>query len=906
MANNNHFNLTLDTLAPTGSISRPTQYVHANPTLTIDSGDATFMALWFDTNASGTLPVSPTWIAADSSHTAEFVSDGTYYYHMALMDDLGNISSVYNTDIITFDTTAPTVSNVAINDGAAITNNRNVDVSFEFADTLSGCVSYTISGDLASTVSGDLSAAQILAGEATIAVTLSGSGAEDTSKIVSVTVTDASGNTSLAVTDSIILDTIGAAGNIILRDETDDHNINSTWVNDADFILKVEFAEDTTTHEYDVVGYKVWGDFNADGSAVATTEPADYTAVAKGTEVVSLTKKFTSGDSATKNVHAKIIDEAGNETTLTSVFASVDYSAPDVSIATNKVLVSLVSGFDEFVLTPTVDASIAGCKSFQWKEDGNNMTVSGASGNGAPVPLTVPASAIGAEGSHTFTLVVVDNANNSAESASVTVVKDITAPTGSITMAAWYNGDGADHTTYQAFSGAGATASATDDHTVAFMTCWCDTTADNTVVPGSATEVAYAANPVHSQIDWTGHAESGTNYIHIKYVDEVGNARVVHSAAFGIDTVAPNTGTITFDNFTLPGQRAYNSTAAHVAITYGDVTSGVSKMSITGNIVGASGYEDVAAAKSVTLATPDGQKVIYLQLKDLAGNYTTATFAQDTCELDTTAPSAGITLFQTDDTHSQPAITNLAEFIAHITGEDVDEQDPEPVEYKLYGDFTYEAQSEQGITEQAASWETLVKESGQNYMKIDDMFCTSGDGTKTIYLKIRDNAGNISSASASFEYDTTAPEVEVANVDYNRISLMQTLRRTLADGEIAGKYNDQIHFTITSTSAIQAYQICAYDDQAAAEAGDHTKGQVTADSRCVNISATGLSLAANTPVAVTLSGAAYKAALEDDSDGLHIVVAYVQDLGGTWSVAAQFEVDAATVDNSTVDNAVAG
>ena len=45
MSNNNHFTLTLDTLAPTGSITRPAQAIRENQNLTIDKGDAIYMKL---------------------------------------------------------------------------------------------------------------------------------------------------------------------------------------------------------------------------------------------------------------------------------------------------------------------------------------------------------------------------------------------------------------------------------------------------------------------------------------------------------------------------------------------------------------------------------------------------------------------------------------------------------------------------------------------------------------------------------------------------------------------------------------------------------------------------------------------------------------------------------------------
>jgi hypothetical protein len=54
MANNNHFELTLDTLAPQGSISGLNRYEKENKDLIINGGDATFKKVWFDQEAAPT------------------------------------------------------------------------------------------------------------------------------------------------------------------------------------------------------------------------------------------------------------------------------------------------------------------------------------------------------------------------------------------------------------------------------------------------------------------------------------------------------------------------------------------------------------------------------------------------------------------------------------------------------------------------------------------------------------------------------------------------------------------------------------------------------------------------------------------------------------------------------------
>lgn len=60
MANNNHFELTLDTLAPTGSVALSGKAeIYENKALTINKGDANYMKLWFDTKAAGDAADAP-------------------------------------------------------------------------------------------------------------------------------------------------------------------------------------------------------------------------------------------------------------------------------------------------------------------------------------------------------------------------------------------------------------------------------------------------------------------------------------------------------------------------------------------------------------------------------------------------------------------------------------------------------------------------------------------------------------------------------------------------------------------------------------------------------------------------------------------------------------------------------
>ena len=887
MANNNHFTLTLDTLAPVGSISRgDSRYVKENFNLSIVKDDATYMYVWFDkVDKPADIPADLEPIPADTSYTTEFIEAGEYYYHLVLMDDLNNRSDIYSTDPITYDTTKPVVGTVTLNDGAAITNSRSVKIKFTFTDATpsSGCVSYTLSGALADSVSktGTFSGEEISKGVAERDIVLDGAGEVDETKIVSVTVTDNAGNTSDAKSASIQLDTEYLKGSIVIRDGADSHNINETWVNYQDIIVQLAL---TPGVEADCVGYKIWGDVNTDGSATPSGEPMNYISNVKGAPI-AVAMKLTSGDAAAKNIHAKVIDDAGNETELTSVFVKYDATAPTVSIEavgaeSAPKFVSEVARFNTVTITPNVDASISDVASYVLLKDDVETTKTGI--DAVPATITFAAADMGAEGAHTFKLKVTDKAGNTTTSAAVTITKDTTGPVGNVVMSGWANKE-----TYPKL---GVTASATDNlTTVAFMECWVSSVEKDTVVPEGTTKLAYSENPEHGMVNWTAKAESATNYIHIRYTDAVGNTAIAHSGAFGVDTIAPGVGTITLD------KDAYDTVNGIATISSSDATSGLDEMMLTGPIEGSDVWEKYAASRNIVFTGEDGNKTVTIKFKDKAGNVSEGPDASATAELDRVFPSLEITMLEDDDTTIKPAISNKGSFILHFTGHD-DKGLPvsaKDLEYKVYGDFNTTPDQLDAVKETDVEFAQVEFEAGKDYVKTPVLYATqdtssTGDGTlKTIYVKIRDNAGNITTKTVTFTYDNSAPEVTVSDIDYNRISTVHELRFQTVGGtvsEIASKFADEIHFTFTPSTKIQAYQVCAYVDADAAKVGDHTKGQIGKAAGSQNMAATGL----NSSEAVTcmIKGEDYQDVVV--TDGAHIVVVYVQDLGGTWSVAASF------------------
>lgn len=852
---NNFFKLTLDTLAPSGSISAE-RYYNANGEFTIVKGDAERMAVWFDKKEEGVREDAPAFVPAADTFATAFAEDGNYYGHLVLVDDVGNESAVYNTGLITFDATKPVVGSVSINEGASFTTKQDVSVVVEFSDALAGAVSIKLYGDLETEITRALTAEEIAAGKATISTKLTAltveEGEEGAIRTVRAIVTDAAGNVADEKVDTIELDTVAPSGALYLKTADGSANLPA-YVNDTAFAVEI----DVDVAHTDVIRYTLTGDF------VGTPKSGEIS----GNKILVEGLALTEGDGV-KTIAGTIVDEAGNVYQLAPKTVNLAQNVGTASIITNKNYISKIEGYTTATITTTVKQGSAEFASWELKS-GETVVKSGAGAPPATIEVSSADAPLTAEGAHGLKLYVTDIATNVIESNEIIVNSDFTGPVASeITVNAWYKAQ------------AGFVASANDGGAgMATMQAWISESAQDEAAKGTEMQYAQTGAGDTAKFDWSGANQSDSNFVHIKYVDAVGNVTYAHSAAFGYDTVAPGAGSISIPAYT-------NTPSINATIGYNDATSGVEMMKVWGNIEAAATENDaewvpVATSYAVTLTAGDGNKTVYVKFKDVAGNESAEPYASATGELDQTVPSATLALTKADGVTTKPAHSVLAAFGAHIGGGD-DALVGTAVEYLLYGDFTYGSQGAQGVTEAAATWTKLELDAGKAYMTITDMYATSGDGTKNIYLKVKDNAGNVSTAAVqSFVYDTTAPTVEVSGVDYNRISKMHTART-----DNSAKFNDETNFVFTPDSVIQAYKVVAYADEAAANAGSSADAAIGIANGSVNMSATGLN--SNSEVAAMIRGADLEAA--SMGDGIKIVVVYVQDLAGTWSVAAKFAI----------------
>ena len=154
----------------------------------------------------------------------------------------------------------------------------------------------------------------------------------------------------------------------------------------------------------------------------------------------------------------------------------------------------------------------------------------------------------------------------------------------------------------------------------------------------------------------------------------------------------------------------------------------------------------------------------------------------------------------------------------------------------------------------------------ESYAASKSVTLTSGDGLKTVSVKVRDAVGNESAAvSDTITLDATKPTVTITGPDVSTISKLAS-------------YN-VCAFSFVSDSAFQAYKVKVVP---ATSSIDTAGTQIGTANGSTNMSATG-SFAANTAIACTVNGT--DLATASAGDGTKIVKVFVQDLAGNWSVA---------------------
>ena len=162
------------------------------------------------------------------------------------------------------------------------------------------------------------------------------------------------------------------------------------------------------------------------------------------------------------------------------------------------------------------------------------------------------------------------------------------------------------------------------------------------------------------------------------------------------------------------------------------------------------------------------------------------------------------------------------------------------------------------VKESDAVWETLAN--------VKDITLPTGDGLKTVYVKVRDDVYNETTvASTSITLDTSVPAVTIIGPDVSKISKTSP--------------KDVATFSFTSNTAFTEYKIKVVPSNSSL----HDAGvQIGTTNGSTNMSATG-TFKASTAISCKIYGKDLEIA--SSGDGEKIIKVFVKNAHGTWSVA---------------------
>lgn len=161
--------------------------------------------------------------------------------------------------------------------------------------------------------------------------------------------------------------------------------------------------------------------------------------------------------------------------------------------------------------------------------------------------------------------------------------------------------------------------------------------------------------------------------------------------------------------------------------------------------------------------------------------------------------------------------------------------------------------------ESSASWENFAPSKSVNL--------TSGDGLKTVYIKVRDDVGNESAqVSDTITLNTAVPVVTITGPDKSKIS------------KVSGFNTAIINFT--ADVEFEEYKVCVVPQSTSTQDAGTL---IPTDGGSINTSGSSGEYPASKNIQVTITGTDLEAAAS--GDGVKIVKVFVKTAAGIWSVA---------------------
>ncbi len=222
--------------------------------------------------------------------------------------------------------------------------------------------------------------------------------------------------------------------------------------------------------------------------------------------------------------------------------------------------------------------------------------------------------------------------------------------------------------------------------------------------------------------EWTLTSGDGLKTVYYYIQDRARNIYET-TASITLDTEDPEA-SVSINS----GDTYTDSTSITLGCTYDDSNSGVDQVRYSNDGSSLSAWESASATKAWTLSSGDGSKTVYFEVKDNAGNVFQTT---DTIEYDGTAPSASVTINDGDSYTDSTSVTLGLTYSDGSSG---------------VNEVTY--------SNTGSSWSRLESASDTKSWDLD-----VGDGEKTVYYRVIDNAGNVQQVTDTITLDTTAPRI---------------------------------------------------------------------------------------------------------------------------------------------------
>lgn len=496
--------------------------------------------------------------------------DGIRTVYVQFMNGDGIPSLVYYDSIIS-DTLQPS-GTIIINSGIACTGSADVLLTMTATDTASGVTDMRFSNDAVA-----WSAWQPF--EQTKAWTTA---VGDGTKTVYVQFMDGATNISQNYSDTIVLQTSGPTGSIVI-------NAGRTYATSISATLTLSAIDDACG----VSGMR----FSNNGSAWTAWE--EY-----GT---SKAWTLTAGDGA-KTVYAQYKDCADNLSNICTGNITVDTTPPACSIVINGGDAQTNTASVTLTLSATDEGS--GVSRMRFSNDDSTWATWESYADSKSWIL------VSGDGTKTVYVQYEDGAGNVSTSYSDSIELIATVPIGSVTI---NNGDAYTNST-------SVTLNLSDGGSAAVQMRF---SGDD--ITWSSWE-AYATNK-----SWSLSSGTGDRTVYAEFENSDGATSSPCSDIIVLDTSQP-TGSININ----AGAQYANSANVTVNASVSDTGSGPAQMRLSNDGSTWSAWEPFAASKSWALTSGNGSRTVYAQFNDGVGN--TSSFLSDTITLDAVQPTGSVNI----------------------------------------------------------------------------------------------------------------------------------------------------------------------------------------------------------------------------------------------------------------------